>query len=106
MHIDLIFKHPHCLDDLNERLGSNPRFIFYLHKDSGRDKRTRLARVKGRYVWRHKRKGYEGDIKLVKNEGVFWVDIADASDGLLTGAFFSWLQRNAADLIAGANVRF
>ena len=105
MRLDMIFKHPNGLDELNDRLVSNPRFIFYLYKDTGRDKRTRLSRLKGRYIWRHKRQGYNGVIKLIKDNGRFWVEIDDQSAGLLTGAFISWIIRNANDLVAGIDMR-
>lgn len=92
---DLFFVFGKGLDDLNELLESNVRFVFKIHRRKrGKD---------GWAVWRHSK--HRGDVKLTKQGGTFRGRITDRSEGLLTGAFLSWIIRNAGDLIHGIDIR-
>ncbi len=96
--LDFTFLHDKGLDDLTELLESNPRFVFAIHK--------RKRGKNGWTVWRHKQqRSHRGDVKPMKENGTFRGRIRDVSDGQLTGAFLSWLVRNAADLVYRVDVR-
>ncbi len=89
---DLVFLQGKGLDDLNERLRGNPRFVFQIQK--------RKRGKEGWALWRHKQEvTHRGDVKLIQSGGKFTGRISDRSDGKLTGAFLGWLVRNASDLI-------
>ena len=89
---DFVFVQGKGLDDLNERLRSNPRFVFRIH----RRKRGR----EGWALWRHKQVvTHRGEVKLIQSGGKFRGRIQDRSNGMLSGAFLGWLLRNAEDLI-------
>jgi hypothetical protein len=89
---DLVFVQGKGLDDLNERLRANPRFVFRIEKR----KRGR----EGWAVWRHKQQvTHRGDVKLIQSGGKFRGEIKDRSNGMLAGAFLGWLLRNAEDLV-------
>lgn len=92
---DLFFVYGKGLDDLNALLESNVRFVFKIHRRKrGKD---------GWTVWRHSK--HRGDVKLMKKEGTFRGRITDRAEGLLTGAFLSWIVRNAGGLIHGIDIR-
>jgi len=96
--LDLTFLHGKGLDDLTELLESNPRFVFTIHK--------RKRGKSGWTVWRHKQqKSHRGDVKLMKGNGAFHGRIKDRSDGQLTGAFLSWIVRNAHQLVYRVDFR-
>jgi hypothetical protein len=89
---DLVFVQGKGLDDLNDRLRDNPRFVFWI------DKRKRGK--EGWALWRHKQTvTHKGDVKLIQSGGKFRGQIKDRSNGMLTGAFLGWILRNASDLI-------
>jgi hypothetical protein len=89
---DLVFVQGKGLDDLNERLRGNPRFVFRIEK--------RKRGKEGWALWRHKQEiTHRGDVKLIQSAGRFRGEIKDRSNGMLAGAFLGWLLRNADDLI-------
>ncbi len=87
--VDLSFKYGFSVDDLNNRLRSNPRYIFVSH--------TATKKKDTIYKWTHKM--YAGTVKLCKEKGKFWVIVRTPSRNQLLGAFVSWLFNNAEDLI-------
>jgi hypothetical protein len=103
-HIDLLFRSGKGYDDLVSRIGENPRYVFGIHKQDQRDKRTRKGRQKGWAEIRHRQ--HAGVIKLVKDEGVCRACVEDESGGLkLIGAWTSWLASRTSDLIYGIDIR-
>ncbi len=92
VNCDLVFVQKKGLEDLIDRLRANPRFVFQIHR--------RKRGSEGWAIWRHKQQvSHRGDVKLFQSGGKFWGQIQDRSNGQLTGAFMSWLIRNASDLI-------
>jgi hypothetical protein len=99
IHCDFTFFHGKGLNDLNKLLKSNSRFVFEIHK-------RHKGKKKNWVVWRHKQKRtHGGDVKLIEEGGIFWGEITDNSNGMLTGAFLGWIIRNARDLVYGINFR-
>ena len=92
LHCDLAFVQGKGLDDLNDLLRGNPRYVFQIHeRKRGRE---------GWAVWRHKQQiTHRGDVKLQQSGGTFWGQIRDRSNGMLTGAFLGWIVRNAHELV-------
>jgi hypothetical protein len=89
---DLVFVQGKGLDDLNERLRANPRFVFRIEK--------RKRGKEGWALWRHKQAiTHRGDVKLIQSGGKFRGEIKDRANGMLAGAFLGWILRNAEDLI-------
>jgi len=89
---DLVFVQGKGMDDLNELLRENPRYVFQIVKR----KRGR----EGWAVWQHKQQvTHRGDVKLIQSGGRFRGEIRDRSNGMLAGAFLGWIIRNANDLV-------
>ena len=92
VNCDLVFVQGKGLDDLNELLKANPRFVFHITKR----KRGR----EGHAVWQHKQQvTHRGEVKLMQSGGTFRGQIRDRSNGMLAGAFLGWIVRNAHDLV-------
>jgi len=95
---DLVFVQGKGLDDLNDLLRTNPRYVFQIVKR----KRGR----EGWAVWQHKQQGsHRGEVKLIQSGGKFRGEVRDRSNGMLTGAFLGWIIRNASDLVYRIELR-
>lgn len=104
-HVDYMFRAGKSYDDLLDLIRSNPRYVFFIHAECRRDKRTKKARLKGWAKIHHKK--HEGEVKLIKERGRCFTEIDDMSGGhQLLGAWLAWLASNAADLVYGVDVRF
>lgn len=101
--LDFMFSQGAGYDDLLDRLQSNKRFVFFVHLADKIDKRTRKSKNKGWAKIEHKK--YGGSIRLVKDSGRCRAEIRDDGTGEFTGAWMSWLIRNASDLIYGMNLQ-
>ena len=92
VNCELVFVQGKGMDDLNELLKANPRYVFFMHK--------RKRGKEGWAVWRHKQQvTHGGDVKLFQSGGTFWGQIRDRSNGMLTGAFLGWIVRNAREMV-------
>ena len=92
VNCELVFVQGKGMDDLNELLKGNPRFVFHIVK--------RKRGKEGWAVWRHKQQvTHRGDVKLIQSRGTFRGQIRDRSNGMLAGAFLGWIVRNARDLV-------
>jgi hypothetical protein len=90
----IAFRHGYSIDDLNDRLHSNPRYVF-ASKNVSRPKRRKAV-----YVWHHPR---HGKLTLKKEAGFSWATVPGKATRLL-GAFVSWLFSNARDLVGWIEV--
>jgi hypothetical protein len=88
------FRHGYSVDDLNDRLRSNLRYVFKSQNVS------RPKHRKASYAWHHAK---FGKLTLKKEDGVSWAQIPRKENRLL-GAFVSWLFSNADDLIGWIEV--
>jgi hypothetical protein len=84
----IAFRHGYSVDDLNDRLRSNVRYVFKSQNVS-RPKHRKAA-----YRWLHPR---HGKLTLKKGDGFSWAAVPRKETRLL-GAFVSWLFSNAEDL--------
>lgn len=90
----IAFRHGYSVDNLNDRLRDNPRYVF---------KSQNVSRPKFRkaaYAWHHAK---FGKLTLKKDNGISWAQIPRKENRLL-GAFVSWLFSNADDLIGWIEV--
>ena len=99
VYLDLTFAHGSGLADLLKRLESMESSIFSIKKRRGGKSTKKLSAV-----WAHAR--YRGEVRLVQEDGVSSGQIVDKAQGQLTGAFNSWMVRNAKDLVRRVYAEF
>jgi hypothetical protein len=103
LYMEFLFRGGAGYDELVERIKSNPKFAFTVAAQARVDKRTTKAKLKGWTKLAHK--GYQGQVKLVKDQGYCRSEIHDEAGGKLLGAWTSWIARNASDLVCGMDLR-
>ncbi len=101
--MDFLFARPDGYEELVERVESNPRFVFEVRQEDRIDKRTRKAKHRGWARIQHKK--YNRTITLRKAGGGCEAELGGDATPEFTGAWISWLVRNAGDLIYGINLR-
>ncbi|BCA53734.1 hypothetical protein W02_08740 [Nitrospira sp. KM1] len=92
--VSIVFRHGFSIDDLNNRVRSNPKFVF-ISTNATRNKLKTAA-----YQWKHPK---HGNLKLKKEDGFSWAEMSNKSNRLL-GSFVSWLFANARDLVGWVEV--
>ena len=92
--ITIAFRHGFSVDDLNNRVRSNPRYGF-VSKNA-----TRAKAKKAAYQWQHPK---HGNLNLKKDDGLSWAEMSNKSN-LLLGAFIYWLFGNARDMVGWVEV--
>ena len=88
--VDICFRNGFSIDDLNRHVRSNPLYIFV-----SKTRNTKAQRAT--YYWQHK--AYPGTVKLKKDKGRYWVEIAVKDKNKLLGALISWLFNNADTMV-------
>ena len=103
---DLLFTYGNGYDELVELIRGNTRFVFHVVDEAKLDRRRVTSRYKGWVKLAHKSQSKDGYVRLEKKSGRCLMHVVDKSAGQLTGAWLSWLMRNASDLVYGIDVRF
>ncbi len=84
--VTIAFRHGCSVDDINDRLRSNPRFGF-VSRNAARARAKKAA-----YQCKHR------SLTLKKDDGFSWAEMSDKRKRLL-GTFVYWLCENARDVV-------
>lgn len=99
IELDINFKSGKDIEDLIRILNEMSQSTFIVTQEKKRDMRTKEGKEVAWFIWRHKQSNYGGKIRLGLEWGVSSINIDDESDGRLTGAFISWIIRNATNTV-------